>query len=355
MTTTAGSGVGRATPAARVQRATLASRIGLGVGLVAVVVLASMPFWALASVMRTLIEFFVLLALAQMWNLLAGYAGLVSIGQQAYIGLGAYGLIVFADQLGMNLWLAVLVTALLAAVVSVPLAGLAFRLRGGYFAIGTWVIAEAIRLLVTNVEQVGGGSGVSLRAVAGIDRDLRVYIVYSLSFVVGVGATVLVYLLMRRRLGLALTANRDSETAARSLGVDVTRAKLLVYVIAAFGCALAGSVTYLNLLRIQPDAAFSVNWTAFMIFIVVIGGVGSIEGPIVGTIVFFVLQQTLARYGAAYLILLGLVAIVVTLRARRGLWGLVADRFDIQLFPVQRRLVLEPRPPERGRRVPTWR
>ena len=159
-----------------------------------------------------------------------------------------------------------------------------------------------------------------------------------MAVLVGIGAVAVTYLLLRRRLGLALTAIRDSEQSAQSLGVPVFRTKFAVYLVAAFGCSLAGAVIYLNLLRVQPEAAFSVNWTAFMIFIVVIGGVGTIEGPIIGTIVFFVLQETLSGYGAWYLVLLGAVAVVVTLVARRGLWGLVADRTGWSLFPVQRRL-----------------
>ena len=118
--------------------------------------------------------------------------------------------------------------------------------------------------------------------------------------------------------------------------------------VAAFGWALAGAVIYLNLLRIQPDAAFSVNWSAFMIFIVVIGGIGTIEGPIVGAVRFVVVQETLARYGSWYLILLGLIAVAVALRARHGLWGLVAERTGVSLFPVRRRLQL-PSPPAGGR------
>jgi branched-chain amino acid transport system permease protein len=315
-----------------------------GAGLVAVAVLGTAPLWARTSVLRTLIGFFTLLALATMWNLLAGYAGLVSIGQQAWIGVGAYGLYWLSEVAGLDPFAAVPLAALAAAVLSVPVAVLAFRLRGGYFAIGTWVIAETLRLLVANVSQLGGGSGVTVTAVSAYDRQTRVYLTYWLAFAVGTGAVALAYLLLRRRLGLALVANRDSETAARSLGVDVYRVKLVVYVVAAFGCALAGAVIYLNLLRIQPDAAFSVNWSAFMIFIVVIGGVGTIEGPIVGTVLFVLVQETLAQYGAWYLILLGLLAVLVALRARHGLWGLVADRTGISLFPVRRRLKPPPAP-----------
>jgi branched-chain amino acid transport system permease protein len=338
MTTTATTG--ESPPDVEVERATTASRVGAVLALVAVAVLGTAPLWARTSVLRTLIGFFTLLALATMWNLLAGYAGLVSIGQQAYIGVGAYGLYWLSDSAGLDPFAAVPVAALVAAMISVPIAVLAFRLRGGYFAIGTWVIAETLRLLVANTTQLGGGSGVTITAVSGYDRQTRIYLTYWLALAVGVGAVALTYLLLRRRLGLALTANRDSETSARSLGVDVYRVKLLVYVVAAFGCALAGAVIYLNLLRIQPDAAFSVNWSAFMIFIVVIGGVGTIEGPIVGAVLFVVVQETLAQYGAWYLILLGLIAVAVALRARHGLWGVVAERTGISLFPVRRRLKL---------------
>ena len=159
------------------------------------------------------------------------------------------------------------------------------------------------------------------------------------------------YLLLRRRLGLALGAIRDSETAAEAFGVNAFRAKLTVYVIAALGCGVTGAVIYLNLLRLQPDAAFSVNWTAFMIFAVIIGGVGSIEGPIIGAVLFTVLQQTLSRYGAWYLVALGLVAILVTAWARRGLWGVVGDRLGFSFFPTRRSLDLPAAPPAEGSAV----
>jgi branched-chain amino acid transport system permease protein len=148
----------------------------------------------------------------------------------------------------------------------------------------------------------------------------------------------LVYAILRSRIGLALTAIRDDETAARSLGVDVLRTKVLVWIVAALGCGLAGAVIYLNLVRVEPSAAYTVNWSAFMIFIVVIGGIGTVEGPILGTIVFFVLQQELSNYGVWYLIILGSVAVLAAVWVRGGIWGVVARRLDVHLFPVQRRV-----------------
>jgi branched-chain amino acid transport system permease protein len=149
---------------------------------------------------------------------------------------------------------------------------------------------------------------------------------------------------LRSRYGLALKAIRDNELAARSNGIDVIRIKVVVYIITAFATAMIGALIFLQKLRISPDAAFSVNdWTAFVIFMTVIGGIGRIEGPIVGAVVFFLLRQTLADLGTLYLLLLGAVAIVVMLFAPKGIWGLIVERFGWQLFPLERRVVLDDR------------
>lgn len=324
-----------------VQRSTAASKTALVVGLFAVVVLATVPFWAEQSTSRTLVSLLTLIALAQMWNLLAGYAGLMSVGQQGYIGIGAYSLWLLTDVFGINPFLAVPLTGLFAAVISLPTAALVFRLKGGYFAIGTWVMAEIFRLIVANIPQTGGGSGKTIAAVAQMPVDDRMRGTYWLALAVAVGAVLVVYGILRARVGLALTAIRDNEPAVESLGVHVFRAKLSAYVLAAFGCAVAGSVVYLNLLRIQPDPSFSVSWTATMIFIVVIGGVGTIEGPILGAVIYFALQETLSSYGSWYLILLGALAVVITVWFPGGLWGTLVRRWRVHLFPVQRRLRVE--------------
>jgi branched-chain amino acid transport system permease protein len=292
--------------------------------------------------MRLLIEFLTLLALAEMWNLLAGYAGLVSIGQQAFIGLGAYGLYTFADLLGLNPLLAIAITAVGVGLVSLATSFFVFRLEGGYFAVGTWVIAEVFRLIVASDKAVGAGTGVSIQSLAQFGPQGRITITYWLALGVGFGAVLAGALIMRSRLGLSLRGIRDSDVAARSLGVDVFRAKVAVYLIASVGCAVAGSVTYMNLLRIQPTAAFGVEWTARVIFIVIIGGLGSIEGPIIGTIIFIGLRELLGDYGSAYLIILGLMAVIVTIVAPRGLWGMLEGRSSISLFGIQRRLVAKP-------------
>jgi branched-chain amino acid transport system permease protein len=325
----------------RVERTTPASRAGLVVAAVALLALVTLPRWGDPSTMRILVEFIALLVLAQMWNLLAGYAGLVSIGQQAYVGLGGYALVVLADDLGVNPFAAVPLAGLVAAALALPTAALVFRFQGGYFAVGTWAIAEVYRLLIANTTALGRGSGRTLKAVFPLARESREITTYLLALVIGVAALAAVYTFLRSRYGLGLMAIRDSEPGSEALGIDVFRTKLGVYLGVAFGTGMTGALIYLNLLRISPDAAFSINWTAYTIFIVVIGGIGSLEGPLIGTALFFVTRELLSDFGAWYMILLGALAVGVMLVYPRGLWGLVTDRWDVRFFPVQRRVVFE--------------
>jgi branched-chain amino acid transport system permease protein len=331
-----------------VERGTRASRLGAVVAVLLVATLLALPWMRDAGLMRVIVEFTALLVLAQMWNLLAGYAGLVSIGQQAYVGLGGYALMVLADDLGVNPFLAVPLAGLVAAAFALPTAALVFRFSGGYFAVGTWAVAEVYRLLIANTGALGRGTGRTLKAVFPLARETRELGTYALALALGGAAIAAIHVYLRSRLGLGLMAVRDSEPASQSLGVDVFRTKLAVYLVAAFGTGTTGALIYLNLLRISPDAAFSINWTAYTIFIVVIGGLGTIEGPIVGTLVFFLLRELLADYGSWYMILLGTLAVVTMMRFPRGLWGLVAERWDVRFFPVQRRVRGAPGTPEPG-------
>jgi branched-chain amino acid transport system permease protein len=324
--------------ARRVACTTRASRAGLVAAALVLVALVGLPAWGSASTMRVLVEFIALLGLAQMWNLLAGYAGLVSIGQQAYVGLGGYALIVLADDLGANPFLAVPLAGLVTAALALPTAALVFRFRGGYFAVGTWAIAEVCRLLIANAPALGRGSGRTLKAVFPLARESREVTTYLLALAIGVATLIAVYLVLRSRYGLGLMAIRDSEPGSETLGIDVFRTKVAVYVGVGFGTGVTGALIYLNLLRISPDAAFSINWTAYPIFIVVIGGLGTLEGPLVGTALFFLVREGLSDYGAWYMILLGTLAVGVMLVYPRGLWGLVASRWDVHFFPVQRRV-----------------
>ena len=327
----------------KVERATRESRAFAVFLFAMVVVLASLPYWGGPGTMRLVSEMAYYLALAQLWNLLAGYAGLVSVGQQAFVGIGGYTLFYLTSQFGVHPLLALAIAAPVCALMSLPMALLVFRLRGAYFAVGTWVLAETLQLGVSLITPLGGGSGMSLtpaivREIAP-DRAGRELIVYWIALAIVVAVFAIVYLLLRSKHGLALTAIRDSERASESLGVDTYRTKLMIYVVTAACTGLVGAFIFLQKLRLSPEAGFSINdWTVVVIFMVVIGGIGTLEGPIIGMLIYFVLRELLADYGAWYLILLGVVAVVIMLRAREGLWGLIAHRFNVHLFSVRRYL-----------------
>jgi len=321
-------------------RSTRASRGALGASLALVALAASMPWWAEPSWMREFVEIACYFIFAMMWNLLAGYGGMASIGQQAFFGLGGYGMLTLGNFLGVNPFVAVPLAALGAAAVAVPVSWVAFRLQGGYFAIGTWVIAEVFRLSFANLSVVGGGSGTSLTALRGIDRATRESITFWMALACVVASIALVYLFLRSKQGLALLAIRDNPVAAESQGIAVGRMRLAVYGVAAFGAGLAGALYFVGNLRISPDAAFSVNWTAFAIFMVVIGGIGRLEGPILGALIFWALNKFFSDFGTWYLLGMGLLAIVVTINFKQGLWGWAQHRLGWSLFPTQRHLVI---------------
>lgn len=311
----------------------LATRVGF---LALLLVLALMPYWGEPIWMREFVEIGCYFIFALMWNLLAGYGGMVSIGQQAYFGVGGYVLIALGNLAGVNPFLAIPIAGIVAGLVALPVSQLAFRLQGGYFAVGTWAIAEVFQLSVANVAAVGGGSGTSLTALSEIPREMRENLTYWVALVCVAGAIALTFAFLRSKRGLALLAIRDNEVAAESQGIAVQKMKLAVYLVAAAGAGIAGALYFVAILRISPAAAFGLNWTAFAIFMVVIGGTGTIEGPIIGAVVFWILNKFFADYGSWYLIGLGVLAIVVTLRFKQGLWGMAQSRFGWSLFSVKR-------------------
>ncbi|HEY5064846.1 MAG TPA: branched-chain amino acid ABC transporter permease [Xanthobacteraceae bacterium] len=330
--------------AVRVERATKASRIFALVAAVSLAALVSLPWWGDAGDMRLIAEMAYYVALAQLWNLLAGYAGLVSVGQQAYVGLGGYMLFYLTGVWNLNVYVAVLLAGPFAGLMAIPVSFAVFRLRGAYFAIGTWVVSEVFALLASLITVLGAGSGLSLTVPIlqeiSPDRDTRDTLLYLMTLAAALFVVGIVYLLLRSRHGLALTAIRDSEPASASLGVNTFRTKFIVYIATAACTGLIGALIFLQKLRISPEAGFSINdWTVVVIFMVVIGGIGTIEGPFIGMLIYIVLRELLADYGTYYLILLGLIAIVIMLKAPSGLWGWVIQRYNLQLFPVGRRLV----------------
>ncbi|HJU71182.1 MAG TPA: branched-chain amino acid ABC transporter permease [Paucimonas sp.] len=304
--------------------------------------LALLPWYGSADTMRLLVEFFALVTMAQAWNLLAGFTGFVSVGQQAFIGIGAYAMFMISINAGVHPFLAVGCGGLIAGLAGALVAPALFRLRGPHFAIGTWVLAELCRIAIGNIDWFGGASGLTLaRVLLDIPPEVRSYGTYWVSLGLAAASIAAIYLLLRSRFGLAVRTVRDNESSAQSVGIDVHRVKLAVYIIAAFLTGCAGAVAYLNTMFVSADAAFTVDWVALIIFVVIIGGIGTIEGPIVGALIYFLLREWLADYGTWYIITLGLIAIATMLFAPQGVWGFIASRLDLRLLPADTRLILE--------------
>ena len=322
----------------KVQRWTRTSKLFTGATGVVAIALAVVPLIFGSDVVQKLTNLLILVLLAAMWNALAGYGGLLSVGQQAFIGIGAYGTVFFAGM-GFSPYLAMLLATVLAGAVSVPMSLFALRLRAAQFAIGMWVIAEVISILVRLDNNLGAGTGISLFQMNQFAPNFR----QAYTFWMALGFTVLflgaMFFLLRSPLGASLQAIRDDEDAARSLGVRVASRKRLLFVLAGFGCGAAGVLVVANTLFIEPGSVFSVQWSAYMIFMVLVGGLGTFEGPILGAILLFAIQTTFTQGGPWYLVGLGATAALFALVLPRGLWGAIEERFGVRLMPVGYRVV----------------
>jgi branched-chain amino acid transport system permease protein len=323
----------------RVRRQTPSGLVALAIGAALLVAVVTMPWWASQGLIRDVVELCCYLAVAQMWNLMAGYGGLVSVGQQAFIGVAAYTMFVMAQKWGINPFLAVLLCLIAPLILAIPAYGLLYRLDGAYFAIGTWVLAEVMRLATSVFFYVNAGGGMSLRVMTEYtahQRAIGVSLLCALMLLATIGGS---YWLLRSRYGLALTAMRDNPVAAASQGVNVGRLRFLIWCAGAVGTGLAGAVYFMAQLRITPPSAYDSKWAIIAVFIVMIGGLGSIEGVIIGALIYFFAEQWFGQYGASYLVVFGLLTLFMALFARGGIWGLICKVVDAPWFPTRRTLL----------------
>lgn len=323
--------------AVRVERWTPSSIVATASGSALIVFLAAGPLFFNANLIDRLTIFFIYVILAAMWNALAGYGGLISVGQQAFFGLGAYAAVRLAN-LGFNPFLSLFASAILVGAISLPISTFMLRLRASEFAIGMWVIAELAHLLVNLDGLINGETGTSFIELNKYSAALRHTLIYWSALGAMVGLLGIVFLLLRSRVGVSIQSIRDSEDAAASIGVKVLATKRIVFVLAAAGAATAGALWVASAITFQPKTYFSVQWTAYMIFMVLVGGIGTFEGAIVGAVIFFLIETWFGAMGVWYLVGLGAMALLCAIFLPRGIWGAVEDRFGLRLLPVGYRL-----------------
>jgi len=286
-----------------------------------------------SNIQRYLLKIFLYCTLSSMWNLMSGYTGMTSLGQQTYIGLAGYSLTVMTATYAMSYWVGFLVGAVISTIVSLILAIILFRMRGMYFAVATWVVAEALRTFFTSWKFVKKGAGMTVAARPYPSTST----IYIIALTLCIIALAVVYFLLKSRVGLGLTAMRDDPDAASSVGVDIFKSKLLVYVVSAIFTALAGGIFYLNKGSIYPAGGFGISWTVSMVFIVIIGGIGTMGGPVLGSILYVIFEEQLAKLPGGWTnIVLGLIAILVILFLPDGILGTLQKKLRFEILSQKR-------------------
>ena len=259
------------------------------------------------NVMRYLLQIFLYISLGEAWNLLSGFAGMTSLGQQLYVGLAGYSLTIATSLWHLPFSIGLLMGAAVSAVVAAGLSVILFRMKGMYFAIATWVAAEAAQKIFLAWKYVNQGGGMTVRIVPYPD----LFRIYVLALTLCIVTMVFVWRLLRARLGLGLMAMRDDPDAAATVGVPIFGTRFRVYLISAMLTALAGGIFFINKGVIYPESGFHVSWTVSSVFICIIGGSGTLGGPVIGAVLYVLLQEFLAHYPGWSNIMLGLITILV--------------------------------------------
>lgn len=286
-------------------------------GAILIIVLLTMPMFASRYMLSVCFTLFTSIALAQSWNLIGGYTGLVSLGHAAFFGIGAYATGILMTKAQFSFFPAVVCGALISTLFAVIVASPMFRFRGFYFAIGTMVLGEALRIWMINWEYTGSAMGIMMP----IENWLSTKNFYYMALGLAVMSILILFIILKTRLGIALRAIRDNENSARNSGVNIFRTKLISFSIAAFIAGLAGGVQAEYMGTIEPYSIFSMDWTMMALNIVMIGGMGTLFGPVLGAILVISLNLVLVQSGALDLIVMAIILIIVIRFMPGGIWG----------------------------------
>ena len=305
--------------------------------LVILIALFSLPGWGGTYIVMLVRLMCLYIVLGQMWNLLAGYAGLVSLGQQMYIGLGAYTVAVAAENFGIPFIPALICGGLVSMLVSIGLSYLLLRMKGMYFSIATWIFAEAMVLILSRLDYLGKGQGLFIVSARPIPSQTHYYYAATLIVI----TLIIVLIVLRSKLGLGLFAIRDDDSASATCGVPQFKSKLYCMMISSFVTGVCGGIFYMSMVWVQPIAAFSINWTVAAVFIVVIGGIGTIMGPVIGGVIYVFLSQYLAslsQIGSLNMVILGVIAVAVILLAPNGIVGTLERKAGFEILSSRRKI-----------------
>jgi branched-chain amino acid transport system permease protein len=296
--------------------------------LLAVAVLVALPWVVSSYVVTVLIFIFFYAYLGQAWNIVGGYAGQLSAGHAAFVGVGGYAAALLSMHAGLTPWIGMWIGGGLAAALGAVIGYLGFRfgLRGFYFVLLTVAFAEICRVVALNVDAVGGALGLYITFTGNPRQfqfqDNRVY--YYVALALMLGATALVWALERHRLGSYLTAIRQDEGACEALGVDTFRCKMLAMVLSSFLTGVGGTFYAFYLFSLQPNAVFGIPLSVEIIIRPIVGGAGTVLGPIIGSFILSPLAEISRTYfsqggwNGAHLIVYGLLLIAVVLFLPQG-------------------------------------
>jgi len=301
------------------QRSTLAA-------IVVIAVLALLPM--IGAPQTWLLYFFLFyayLAMATMWNLLAGYCGLISLCQPAFLGIAGYTVVIFTWS-GLPFYLGIVVGGVIAAAFAAVISAPVFRLKGIYFTVGTLIVPEVLKIIFFLWKPVGGklhggGAGYMIKGVSGLTLSQN----YWFAFVVAVASIFFMRSILDSKVGLGLAAIRDNDDTAASSGVNVFGLKLYAFVISAFITGIAGAVFFVYQGYIEPVSTFNVKWTITLMIATVVGGLGTREGPIVGTIIVVILHFMLSKYEGMSLLIQGIILVAVMLIVPQGIMGYMRE------------------------------
>lgn len=301
----------------------------LGFGSAALVLLLAPLLTANTFVHHLLIMTLFAALLGAAWNLLGGYAGQVSFGHAAFLGLGAYTTMLLHLKLAWSPWLALVAGGLFAALIAVPFGWICFRLRGPYFSLATLAVAEILRLVVLNWESLTAGPmgllittlpplSIFGKAVNWENKLPFYYVILILSVLV----TIATARIARSRLGAYLLAIREDLDSAEAAGIDTVKARVQALALSAFFVGTAGGFYAIYFRYIDPDAVFAIGLSVEMVFVPVVGGLATTYGPIIGAVCLTALAEYFRhKFQVGHLIFYGLFMMIVIRYLPDGIWG----------------------------------